>query len=488
MDSLLDQIGTGLAGAYAFYGLAFLLFPVVTFANVGVLAAVAWAVRRHAAGRRPWPWLPAIVRRPGRLALEIAFGLVNPLIYLAVLAPSLPFLQLGGWWLGPLMTTAWTLLIAFWSVRLLGAAVPQSRPARAAVVALLSLSIACVLAFGVKDLWYGLDDEGYPLSAVFTIALRIAPFYLVPVLLLVDYLWALSAAAGRDADLPVPRLFLVSSRAARATAAVAAALALATMLAAAHRRSDASVRDLVTQHRAAIVAAAARHDVDPRLVAAIVYVTHRDQLSPFRGGIERIVMSAWSRGEWLALGANETLLNQPLDLSVGLAQIKPRTAQTASRLASGVPLHDLGQRAASWYAAAEPGRRRLAGLGRDAGHGARGPAVPHSGRAYRHHARAARAGVESRDLRPHSLGLSAAVGDRESAVEPAPPSRRARDAVPDRLRPLEAARGAAKQRVRPARGRSGGPALAARPDFCSPRRRARARRGAGLKPRAYRCL
>ena len=30
------------------------------------------------------------------------------------------------------------------------------------------------------------------------------------------------------------------------------------------------------------------YDVDPRLIASIVYVTHRDQLSPFRDTLERL--------------------------------------------------------------------------------------------------------------------------------------------------------------------------------------------------------
>lgn len=41
--------------------------------------------------------------------------------------------------------------------------------------------------------------------------------------------------------------------------------------------------------------AAARYDVDPRLVASIVKVTHRDHLSPFRGALERLVIAAWAR-------------------------------------------------------------------------------------------------------------------------------------------------------------------------------------------------
>lgn len=120
-----------------------------------------------------------------------------------------------------------------------------------------------------------------------------------------------------------------------------------------HRRSDASVRALIGAHRDSIISAAATYRVDPRLIASIVYVTHRDQLSPFRDAIERIVVSAWAvnlRGEaglqgpdrMDELGTDESPnLNRALDLSVGVAQIKPRTAQTASVLAMGLTPDEL---------------------------------------------------------------------------------------------------------------------------------------------------
>ena len=86
--------------------------------------------------------------------------------------------------------------------------------------------------------------------------------------------------------------------------------------------------------------------------ASIVYVTHRDQLSPFRGALERLALGMWTLGYWPAIGANETLLNRPLDISVGLAQIKPRTAQTATLLATGQAFSELARAAA--YRDGEP--------------------------------------------------------------------------------------------------------------------------------------
>ena len=142
-------------------------------------------------------------------------------------------------------------------------------------------------------------------------------------------------------------LFLLSGRAARIAVAAALGLAIVTVGAASYRRSDASVRALVRTHRHAIQAAASQYEVDPRLIAAIVYVTHRDQLSPFRDSLERLFISAWMldiRAEFGIrppdhvdrAGADvNPMLNRALDISVGLAQIKPRTAQAAGVLAAG---------------------------------------------------------------------------------------------------------------------------------------------------------
>lgn len=60
-------------------------------------------------------------------------------------------------------------------------------------------------------------------------------------------------------------------------------------------RSDDGVHKLISDHRKAILAAAARYNVGPRLIASIVYITHRDQLSPFRGALEHLIIAAWAR-------------------------------------------------------------------------------------------------------------------------------------------------------------------------------------------------
>jgi hypothetical protein len=365
MDGLIELAGVWLARAYALYGLVFLFIPSVLFVNVASLAAVVWTVASHSRGRQPWPSVPPSARRWVRLALEIGFGLINPVLYLAILNPALPTLRSGAdWWLAPLTTSAWILLTVFWLVRVFGAALaPRSRASRAGVRALLVAGLACLLIYTIKDAWLLIVTE-WSKASPFTFALnvlRLGPLYLIPAVLLWDYLLSTSTPSGQAAG-----LFLLPDRAARIAVAGVAGVALVTFALAAHRRSDASVRRLVSDHRDSIRAAAARYDVDPRLIASIVYVTHRDQLSPFRGALERLVISAWGknmRGDigigppdrMDELGTDENpMLNRSLDISVGLAQIKPRTAQTASVLATGHTPDNLPKPAFYSYRDVEP--------------------------------------------------------------------------------------------------------------------------------------
>jgi hypothetical protein len=241
-------------------------------------------------------------------------------------------------WAAPLIALAWTLLVGVWGLRLFGGAVDRGwRVTRRAVVALLVLACLCLVTFALKDLRL-LDSlvatenaGGSAGPKAWDIALRLSPFYLIPLVLLLDYLRVTLAAESLQAT----GLSLLGNRPARRLAFGLAAVAGVTVVAGLVRSSDRAARGLVQQHREAIAAAAARHDVDPTLVAAIVYVTHRDQLSPFRDALERTAVGMWTLGYWPRIGANETLLNRPLDVSIGVAQIKPRTAQTATLLATG---------------------------------------------------------------------------------------------------------------------------------------------------------
>lgn len=342
--------GAGLAWAYLIYGMVFLAIPTALFGNFAVLAMVTWGVTCRALGREPWPGVPRL-RHWGRLAVEIVFGLLNPLLYLAILTAAFQLRPKGAeWWVNPLVTVAWILLFAFWIARACGAAFnPSSRVARVAVRTLLLASMACLLAFASKDAWLFMESTWSEGSENRWLNfLRLCPLYLIPALLLGDYLHASLSATSQNKEGEKPAsggFFLLSSRAARWAVVGVAGFAMITLASAAYRRSESNVRRLIGNHRPAIHAAAERYNVDPRLIASIVFVTHREQLSPFRDALERLMVHAWGmnfipRGpgneRWEEIGTDENpILNVALDISVGMAQIKPRTAQTASVLATG---------------------------------------------------------------------------------------------------------------------------------------------------------
>ncbi len=330
METVLEIGGLWLARALAVYGIVVLVMPALTFANVFLLALLAWGAAVRARGRTPWPWLPARLRRIGRAALELTFGLINPLVYLLVLAPPNPVLRSEAWWHGPLMASAWVLLLAIWLARFAGGGVPVLR-SRPFVRALLWSAAACLVAFMVKDAWlaYGSSNlSRTPDQRAFTafgqMTVRLAPLYLIPLILLLAHVRRATP----------PAFFFSSGRGSRLALAAIVAVSSFGVVSALHRRSDTTVRHLVAEHRDTIRAAALQYEVDPRLVGAIIYVTHRDQLSPFRGALERMAMAGWAD----RFGGAET----QLDVSVGIAQIKPRTAQTATVLAIARLPSDLG--------------------------------------------------------------------------------------------------------------------------------------------------
>jgi hypothetical protein len=325
--------GTWLAQAIGIHAWA-VFFSKVLLIDLMVLAALMWSLKKRAMGSQPWTRVPVAVQQGGRLAAEVYFGLLNPVLYLAILSAGPGMLRLRtdwalGGWIGPMHTGAAALLVVGWGWRLFGAAFrPGPAAARAGLRLLLWASGACLLLFALKDLHLLIPENGYTRWSHMLVALLvIGPMYLIPGVLLYDY-WR---EAAKTSDGSPPGFFLFTGRASRAAIAAAVGVSILTFAFAAQRRTEGDVRDLVNRHRAAIHAAAARYDTDPRLIAAIVYVTHRDQLSPFRDSIERIFSTAWT------IGLPDRYLNRALDLSLGVAQIKPSTAQTGAVLAVGGP-------------------------------------------------------------------------------------------------------------------------------------------------------
>lgn len=78
------------------------------------------------------------------------------------------------------------------------------------------------------------------------------------------------------------------------------------------------------ERREKIVAAAGSQGIEPRLLAALVYVVQRETVSPLSVGLER--------GAWLADVRAHLGLAEALDASIGLTQIKPTTAIHATQI------------------------------------------------------------------------------------------------------------------------------------------------------------
>ena len=123
MESTLELMGLWVARLYAVYGVVFLLLPTLAFLYLPLLGGLVWAAIARERGRPP-RYLSPRVRRWGRLGIEIAFGLINPTIYLAILTLSMPAMRRDAeaWWFSPLTTIAWLLLATLWIVRIFGGA------------------------------------------------------------------------------------------------------------------------------------------------------------------------------------------------------------------------------------------------------------------------------------------------------------------------------------------------------------------------------
>jgi hypothetical protein len=322
MDALFEFAGRALAGAYMTY---LVLLAALGFIglHLGVLAVLLFFIWRRETGGRRQARVPRLF-----FPLELAYGFVNPLIYLLFLEPYgaiRPRRAIDDW----MVAVAWTLLAAIWGTRILLPRPFEVSPtakrwlARLCVVGLVTLA-----AFALSDLtrsWWplvaGTASPSGPHPAGAWLLLAFAPLYLIPALLLNGY-----RALLAEADAKVGFL-LLSRHAAHRLAACMAVLVLVTVAASAYRPTDSATRARIDLLAPAIAEAANRYHVDAKLIAAIVYVTEREQLTPLRGQLERFAIAAF-----LVDAQTPQSLGRRFDLSIGVAQIKPVTALTALKL------------------------------------------------------------------------------------------------------------------------------------------------------------
>jgi hypothetical protein len=261
-----------------------------------------------------------------RLACELLYGLLNPLIYLVVLR-YWPARFEGEFWSAiPLHTFAWALLVLTWGMRLTGSPWKDSQQFRTIRRTIVLAGTVCVVLYGIKDAgaysvatWRGAvpPGNGQTFSRIWMLS-GIAPLYLIPLLFLGDYL-------RRDTD-GVSDFLLLRESSSRVVAAVIGGVAIVTLIVALWRPSDGTARQEVLSHKSEILEAASEYRVDPAAIASILYVTQRYQITPLRRQIEGLAMALWLKD------SRSDFVGTALDVSLGLSQIKPGTAQTASQL------------------------------------------------------------------------------------------------------------------------------------------------------------
>ena len=308
----MEALATLLARAFLVYGLVLGLFTAYG-GHLAVLIGVIFVVANPARAR----WF--------RLACEIFYGLLNPIIYLLVLRFWLTRYEPDFWRSLPLLALAWTLLVLIWGTRLAGAVWRRSASFDTTRRALVLATITCVVLYGLKDAAVyaratsagATPPGGGDIAGRLWLLTGLALLYVIPLVLLGDDLRRDSAASG---------FLLFREPLARATGTIIAGAAIAFLVVAWWRPSDAAARREVLSRKSAILEAASEFGVDPAAIASILYVTQRDQITPLRRQIEGLAMALWLKDP------NSDFVGAAFDVSIGVAQIKPVTAQTASQL------------------------------------------------------------------------------------------------------------------------------------------------------------
>jgi hypothetical protein len=317
MDDLFVKAGEWLANLYIGYGLFFLACGTTFCVHLAALVFLAW--------RRDPRRFQGFIR-----VLELVYGLVNPVVYLLFIPQTLLLQSLA--WLRP---PGWTVLLGFWAARFWGGVTSTRAPhlgRRGAQVALW-IALATVGVFFLKDLvssfenWVrpGLWSPSWWLGAL--ILVNVWALYAIPVLAARRML---RLAASPESWANGRSFFLLSPRLALASGALLALTAVLFQL----PSTAGTAESRVLAQRDAILDTAARYQLDPRLIASVLYVITREHSAPFARQLERVAM-----GALVSDTSDDMGFAGLLDLSIGIAQIRPSTALAALTIyqAAGIP-------------------------------------------------------------------------------------------------------------------------------------------------------
>ena len=259
----------------------------------------AGAYLHRAARRRAAP--PAVI--------EIVFALLNPAIYLLVIKPQEDMTNAGA---QLVVFASWLSLGVYWAARLVAAPTPLGRKVLrgAAATALAMIAVNAVqdgFAFATGRFASEIPFD-WPQTVLIVTALLL---YAVPAAIVFRY--TVAAVAAKSVGRPV-----------QAFAAIMVTGGFVVALVGLRTPSDENTKAMLRAHHDAIVSAAAAAHIDPATLAATIYCAHRTSGQPLRSWLETVVINAW-----LADEKSHFLLSRAFDFSIGLAQIKPTTAQTA---------------------------------------------------------------------------------------------------------------------------------------------------------------
>jgi hypothetical protein len=263
----------------------------------------------HASSRRRYPGVS--------FAVELVYGLVHPILYLLILEPAFfrhvtdPRIQ----------AVSWTLLFLYWAFRLGGAALPLSdgslRRIGRWICALCGLWVATL---GIRD---GVAGSLTPTENNFGPVVQVllcSPLYLVPLWIAFSHWRAARSSSGWSSS----KLLVFPGQTVRRWVACGVVVAIGFVSLASVHLPAAIVREDVLRNGDAILAAGQKHRIDPRLIAALYFITQRDTTTPFRARLEQT-----AAGAWLVDLKSHFGLAAALDPSLGATQIKPVTLITA---------------------------------------------------------------------------------------------------------------------------------------------------------------
>jgi hypothetical protein len=324
--SWLSTLGAWGASAWLACGLFFAL---------GCLLAVHAVVLLHVV-RTATPRVWEARRASGAILLiELVYGLLAPLLYLLALARTswLPWHHPA--WLRGL---AWILLALVWTTRLAGtpSSAAHADVQRRALHVLLSASLLGLGSFLVADVTAAarlapvlfarpVDPATSFLRLVLWLVFAAGSLslYLIPATLLWAHLRTNLVHSGARNE----RWLLGGRPAVRNAIAALVLIAAGAWAAGTRGASPQEVRRWLRENEAEIVDAARSQAVEPRLLAALLYVVRRDLESPLSRAIERVATA-----RWLVEPHEAFLPPVPFDAAIGPAQVRPSTAVRAARL------------------------------------------------------------------------------------------------------------------------------------------------------------